>query len=87
MQNMAHVFLALALVRETFAWWGLGTASGSQVFDEMDGLIPFFAAVLGVPFAMGGAVFWLLARRRARMPTACARAAPTRPPRWVCPSD
>jgi len=32
----------------TFGWWGQYTKSGHQNFDEMAGMIPFFAFYLGV---------------------------------------
>ncbi len=32
----------------TFCYWGLETTAGRKAFDEMDGLIPFFAGVGGL---------------------------------------
>lgn len=37
--------IGLALV--LFGWWGIYTAAGMRRYDEMDGLIPFFAGVAG----------------------------------------
>jgi hypothetical protein len=41
---VAIVGLALAL----FGWWGMYTAAGRHRYDEMDGLIPFFAGCVGL---------------------------------------
>jgi hypothetical protein len=62
----ARVFLLLAAALELFAWWGLGTASGMRTFDEMAGLFPFFAGLLGGALALFGLVLWLIASRRTR---------------------
>ena len=49
-----------------FGHWGLQTAAGRKAFDEMDGMIPFGARVLGVALLIVATVtavvsFW---RRR-----------------------
>lgn len=38
----------LSTALTSFGWWGLETTAGMQAFDEMDGLIPFFAGVVGI---------------------------------------
>jgi hypothetical protein len=59
MRNAAIVLIVLSLACEAFAYWGLSTVTGKQAFDEMAGIIPFAAAVLGVPLALGAAfAFW-----------------------------
>ena len=62
--KLSAILAALALALAAFAWWGLYTASGAVAFDEMDGLIPFFAGVLAAMLAIGAAVVWSLGRRR-----------------------
>jgi hypothetical protein len=47
-----------------FGWWGLRTQAGVRAFDEMDGLIPFFAGVLGIIGLCAVAVISLFQRYR-----------------------
>lgn len=60
------VALVLALLLGAFSYWGLFTGSGQRQFDEMDGLIPFYAGMLAIValllFAGGTALRWLTAR-------------------------
>jgi hypothetical protein len=37
----------LAAMLGAFCWWGLFTEGGSRHFDEMAGLIPFYAGIAG----------------------------------------
>jgi len=61
--GLAMLGLALAL----FGWWGVFTAAGGRHFDEMDGLIPFFAGVAGLALLAIAAIVALIAwRRRSR---------------------
>jgi hypothetical protein len=43
--SAASAFLAVLL--GAFCWWGLFTEGGSRYFDEMAGLIPFYAGIAG----------------------------------------
>jgi hypothetical protein len=45
---VAGVLAALGVALLAFGWWGLETVAGRQAFDEMAGMIPFGAEVLGV---------------------------------------
>lgn len=60
------VLLVLALLLGAFCYWGLFTGSGQRQFDEMDGLIPFYAGILAIValllFAAGKALHWLTRR-------------------------
>jgi hypothetical protein len=38
---------SFAVMLGAFCWWGLFTEGGSRYFDEMAGLIPFYAGVAG----------------------------------------
>ena len=64
MRGVARILLALGAALTAFAAWGLFTPAGARAFDEMDGLIPFFAGLLGVGRVLGGGLGWWLARRR-----------------------
>ncbi|MGC4090189.1 MAG: hypothetical protein QM756_20380 [Polyangiaceae bacterium] len=56
--------LGAALI--AFAAWGLFTPAGAGAFDEMDGLIPFFAGLLGVGLVLGGGLVWWLKSFRSK---------------------
>ena len=47
MMRLAFVLLSLGLFLVAFGWWGVQTRAGRAAFDEMAGMIPFFAGVLG----------------------------------------
>ena len=64
MRTCAALMFVLAIGCGAFAWWGLFTAAGARRFDEMAGMIPFFAAVAGGVLLLGALVAWLFARRR-----------------------
>jgi hypothetical protein len=58
MRSAAWVLFALAIACEAFAYWGLSTVAGQQAFDEMAGMIPFAAAVLGALLCVVSALAW-----------------------------
>ncbi|TCH96807.1 hypothetical protein EJV46_19740 [Roseococcus sp. SYP-B2431] len=64
MLRAALICLFLSVLLGSFAWWGLFTAAGNQAFDEMDGMIPFAAGVLGAFLAISAALAWGLSMRR-----------------------
>ena len=43
----AATLALLASMLGAFCWWGLFTESGSRHFDEMAGLVPFYAGIAG----------------------------------------
>ena len=51
-----QIFIAITgvvgLVLLIFGWWGQHTESGQKKFDEMAGMIPFFAFYLGIILAL-----------------------------------
>jgi hypothetical protein len=46
-----------------FAWWGLQTTAGRHAFDEMAGIIPVVAGILGLCLLFVGVV-WIVVRSR-----------------------
>ena len=55
---MFKPFLLLGFLAMGFGWWGANSAAGRQRFDEMAGIIPIAAPVLGtVIFAVGPFLF------------------------------
>lgn len=65
MRMASKICLLLALLLTSFGIWGMHSASGRRTFDEMDGLIPFGALILGV-LTLGCAAILVIAQRRAR---------------------
>ena len=60
MKTVGIVMIGCALLLGAFAWWGIYTDSGRRRFDEMAGMIPFFAGILaGIVFIAGGVLFFL----------------------------
>jgi hypothetical protein len=47
-----------------FGWWGVNTAAGRARFDEMAGMIPFGAQVLGGALLLVAAIMALVVRWR-----------------------
>ena len=65
--KIATVALAVAgAALGGFGWWGIYTAAGMRRYDEMDGLIPFFAGVAGLFLLAVAAVVALFAMGRSR---------------------
>lgn len=53
-----YSLLLIALISFVFGIWGLYTKSGNKAFDEMDGLIPFYAVVFAmILFVLSGIQF------------------------------
>lgn len=47
MKTMSIVLLLAGLSAIAFGYWGLNTVQGRARFDEMAGMIPFFAGIAG----------------------------------------
>jgi lipopolysaccharide export LptBFGC system permease protein LptF len=63
MRKVALILFLVALACEGFGYWGLNTVEGQHAYDEMAGIVPFAAQVIGA-FLLVGAVFlwWRSAR-------------------------
>jgi len=75
MKTAASVLAILGVALAAFGWWGINTAAGSHRFDEMDGLIPFFAGCAGLFLLAVAAIVAMLAWRRSARHARSARAA------------
>ena len=64
MDKASKFLLLIAVALVSFGWWGLATDGGMRTFDEMAGLIPFFAGIAGAFCGIGGAILWFAGRRR-----------------------
>ncbi len=59
MRILWKALLILAAGLAMFGYWGMFTQAGGRAFDEMDGMIPFFAAVASpIVFAIGALAWW-----------------------------
>jgi len=47
-----------------FGYWGMETPAGQHRFDEMDGIIPFAAGVVGAVFFACAAILGLFGLRK-----------------------
>lgn len=63
MKITAIVLMFLAIACEVFSYWGLNTIAGRQAFDEMAGIIPLAAGLLGALLAVSAVVVWWFGRR------------------------
>ena len=63
MRYAPHLLCVIGLLAVLFAYWGVNTVSGRRNFDEMAGMIPMAAGVLGVIGIAVGLV-WLVVRLR-----------------------
>jgi len=68
LQRVSLACLTIAVFLGTFCWWGLETAAGRRAFDEMAGLIPFWAGLASAAFALLALVLWGIGRRPGRRP-------------------
>ena len=63
MKMVAIVLALVAVAGMAFGWWGLETVSGRRHFDEMAGMIPFFAGVGSVILLLLAAILYYYAGR------------------------
>lgn len=52
MNKLAAILFVLGVLSALFGYWGMSTESGRRHFDEMAGMIPFGACVLGGAFGL-----------------------------------
>jgi hypothetical protein len=64
MRRLSLILIALAALLAAFCAWGMFTPGGNAAFDEMAGMIPFFAGVAAALLAALAATTWLLSLRR-----------------------
>ena len=63
MKMVAIVLALVAVAGMAFGWWGLETVSGRRHFDEMAGMIPFFAGVGSVILLLLAAILYYFGGR------------------------
>lgn len=63
MRYVPQVLITVGLIAIVFGWWGLNTVAGRRQFDEMAGMIPLGAGVIGAVALLAGIV-WFVVRLR-----------------------
>ena len=67
MKLIAIILAVLGVIGLAFGGWGLYTPGGAAMFDEMDGLYPFFGGVAGgICLFVAGIVLIVIARKGGR---------------------
>ena len=64
MRVAAASFTVAGLLLLAFGWWGTETRAGRHHFDEMAGMIPFSAEVVGAVLLGCAAVLAIVGRRK-----------------------
>ncbi|MCY0095046.1 hypothetical protein [Hoeflea ulvae] len=63
MKTFAIILALVSIAGLMFGWWGIETVAGRRHFDEMAGMIPFFAGIASVALLLVAAVLYYFARR------------------------
>ncbi len=58
------MLIVAAAALAIFAYWGIYTAAGRQAYDEMAGMVPFFAGILSAASIFCALVLLSLSRKR-----------------------
>ena len=65
MRKVALMLFLVALACEAFGYWGLNTVEGQHAYDEMAGIVPFAAQVIGgFLFVVAVFLWWRSARTK-----------------------
>jgi hypothetical protein len=64
MSRSVAMLLALGVLMIAFCYWGVETERGGHAFDEMDGMIPIGAGLLGASLVAATGVLAIVRRRR-----------------------
>jgi hypothetical protein len=66
MKLAASILAVIGVLLGVFGWWGLFTRAGQRRFDEMDGLYPFIAGIVGIVVIVAAIVLFIIAAWRMR---------------------
>lgn len=66
MKQIANILLTLGILLFSFGYWGYFTQSGSNCFDEMSGMIPFFALAGSVLIILIAVILKLIHQKNKR---------------------
>lgn len=63
MRMLPWVFVVLAVLLAAFSYWGIFTRAGAARFEEMAGMIPFFAGIVGGALLVAALIIAVVRRR------------------------
>ncbi|HZH95573.1 MAG TPA: hypothetical protein VEY06_06785 [Flavisolibacter sp.] len=66
MKKAARIILIMAILSVIYGYWGAFTPSGNKVYDEMDGMLPFFVLIFGVVLFIVFLVMILIVKRKSK---------------------
>jgi hypothetical protein len=69
MRTLISILVISGLALMAFSYWGVETESGRRAYDEMDGIIPIAAGVLGALLLALAIVFVIVRFWRSRRHT------------------
>jgi uncharacterized membrane protein len=64
MKKAARFILPLSIAMVVYGYWGAFTKAGNRVYDEMDGLLPFFVLIVGLILLIVVLVLIFLMKRK-----------------------
>lgn len=65
-QKIIIPFFLVDIVLGLFGWWGYFSVNGQKYFDEMDGMIPFFALCISIILFLGLLLIYLFSKLRSQ---------------------
>jgi len=66
MKKASQIILIVAIVSIIYGYWGAFTQSGNKVYDEMDGMLPFFILIFGVILLFVFPILVFIMKRKSR---------------------
>ena len=64
MKVTAIIIFVLGILSVAYGYWGVFSAAGSRMYDEMDGLIPFAFLIIGIVLLIAFIILNIVIRRR-----------------------
>jgi Mg2+ and Co2+ transporter CorA len=66
MRTTSIISAIMSALLGMFSWWGINSVAGQHAYDEMAGIVPYFAGLLALILAVAAIVFFWASRRSAR---------------------
>ena len=64
MKVTAIIIFVPGILSVAYGYWGVFSAAGSRMYDEMDGLIPFAVLIIGIVLLIAFIILNIVIRRR-----------------------
>ena len=64
MKVTAIIIFVLGILSVAYGYWGVFSAAGSRMYDEMDGLIPFAFLIIGIVLLIAFIILIIVIRGR-----------------------